>query len=252
MERLASFLPPYVATRTTVHCLIVLLTFLAAIASVSLGFEIAEIRLLTGMRRNLQVADEVFWAHALLREVLSIGLGASAATSALTFIAWLHRVRINARAFGSRRFRYSRVWVPIGFLIPGLNFFRPFQVVSEIWRASDPRAIETPLEWKTARLSPLVPSWWAALVVSVLLQLLVIATIRSAGAAVEVLWTARCLGAAADLATVVAAFSTCLLVTSIERAQTRKWTLLNRSNPGGDPPRDRPQRTRIAPEAVGA
>jgi hypothetical protein len=252
MGRLAGFLPPYVSTRTTVGCLTILLALMAALSSVSLGFEISEIRLLSKIQANLQLDDELVRAHSLVREVLAASSGALAATIALTFIAFLHRSRINARAFGSRRFRFSRVWVLIGFLIPGLNLIRPFQVTSEIWKASDPRATESPVAWKTVRVPRLVSAWWGMLIISVSLELLVIALTNGSGATIESLWTARWVGATAALATAVTAVLTCVLVLGIERAQTQKWSLLNRSiaPPDANRSRTEPAETALGPAAA--
>ena len=56
--------------------------------------------------------------------------------TAVSFLAWIYRAHKNLRALGATDLKYSPGWAIGGFFIPFLNIVRPFQVVSEIWRAS--------------------------------------------------------------------------------------------------------------------
>ena len=143
MERRDRFLPPYISTRFTARLLTILLLLTAAVSGLSAGFEISQIHLLSGVGSYTEVNEETRWAHTFIRNTLLVSRLVLYGAIAVAFIAWLHRCRINVRAFGCRRFRYSRTWAINGFFVPILNFFRPYQVVSEVWRASDPRALET-------------------------------------------------------------------------------------------------------------
>ena len=88
----------------------------------------------------------------------------------VAFVEWLYQSRINLRAFGVRRLRYPRVWAVGGFLVPALNLVRPYQVVREVWQASDPRT-QDPFAWSQLGTGRLLPAWWAATVVWVVLAL---------------------------------------------------------------------------------
>ena len=226
MELQSSFLPPYVPTRSMVRSLTILLLCAAALSSVSAGVEIAEIRLLIGIRNNESLHEATRWAYSLTRNTLLISQLILVSTIAVTFIAWLHRARVNARAFGCRRFRFSRSWAVIGFAIPIVNLFRPLQVVSEVWQASDPRAIETSVDWKSVPVPRLVPTWWGVFLASACLELLGAGLVASAGVTVERIAAARGIAAAADLTWVAAAVLAYLLVSGIDRAQEAKWATL--------------------------
>ena len=227
METRSRFLPPYVSTASMLRYLTILLLFSAALSSVSAGFEIAEIRLLAGIRNSESLSEETRWAYSMTRNTLLISRVTLAATIAVMFVAWLHRARVNARAFGCRRLRFARYWAVIGFAIPIVNLFRPLQVVSEVWQASDPRAIDTSVEWKRVPVPRLVPTWWGVLLASAVLELLAAGLLTSAGVTVERLAAARGIAAMADLTSVTAAVLAYLVVSGIGRAQEAKWAALN-------------------------
>ena len=67
--------------------------------------------------------------------------------TALAFLAWLYRLRVNLRALGVRKPDFARYWSVLGFLIPAVNFVLPYQVMAEVWRASDPSVLDR-FEWK--------------------------------------------------------------------------------------------------------
>jgi hypothetical protein len=210
-----------------VRCLTILLLITAALSSVSAGVEIAEIRALIGLRHSWSLDEAARWAYSLTRNTLLISQLTLVVTIAVTFMLWLYRARVNARAFGCRRFRFSRSWVTIGFFVPIVNLFRPLQVVSEVWQASDPRAIETSVEWMSVPVPRLVPAWWGVLLASIFLEALGAALLASAGVTIERLAAARGIAALADLTWVAAAILAYLLISGIDRAQETKWATLN-------------------------
>ncbi len=226
MNGSVSFLPPYVSTRRTYFILSLLLAVTAGLSAMSAGFEISEIRLLSHVLRNQTVSFEQRWAHGVTRNILLVSRSVVFFATAITFIAWLHRSRINARAFGCRRFRYSRVWAITGFVTPLVNLFRPLQVVSEIWQASDPRAMETTIDWKTAPIPGFVFLWWYMLIACTCLQLMGMGLTSSAGVTLEHIRVARGVTTIADLATGIAAFLGYFVVFGIYTAQQVKWAII--------------------------
>nr|WP_052857383.1 DUF4328 domain-containing protein [Streptomyces sp. SID7805] len=79
--------------------------------------------------------------------------------TAIAFVVWLRRVRLNAEVFVPDGHRRARGWVIGGWLVPGINFWFPKQIADDIWRASRPYAPDgTP---QRASLAP-VTLWWAA------------------------------------------------------------------------------------------
>jgi hypothetical protein len=92
-----------------------------------------------------------------------IGLGETLLTIAIAvvFLVWLYRSYANLAALGVEGLSYSPGWAVGYFFIPILNLFRPYQVVQEIWKGSDPEYESTNAEaWKNAPGSALVAGWW--------------------------------------------------------------------------------------------
>jgi hypothetical protein len=71
----------------------------------------------------------------------------------IVFLMWLWRARINAEQVGGPQSqRRSRGWTIGAWFCPIVNFWFPYQIVSDIWRASDPqRRTDAP---------GLVLGWW--------------------------------------------------------------------------------------------
>ncbi|QFU85407.1 DUF4328 domain-containing protein [Amycolatopsis sp. YIM 10] len=89
--------------------------------------------------------------------------------AACLFLLWSRRARANAEALSPARHRRARGWVIGGWFCPVVNFWFPYQVVSDIEKASRPVArAETDLTHLPA--SPLVGRWWAVLVAGVALD----------------------------------------------------------------------------------
>jgi Domain of unknown function (DUF4328) len=76
------------------------------------------------------------------------------AATGILFLVWLHRARINAER-SSWRQRHARAWVILGWIIPIVNLWIPFQLMGDIWRAGLPPARRTRVAWLPAL-------WWAS------------------------------------------------------------------------------------------
>ncbi|WP_331737266.1 DUF4328 domain-containing protein (plasmid) [Streptomyces sp. NBC_00984] len=78
------------------------------------------------------------------------------AAAGVAFVVWLWRVRINAEVMsGATAHRRSRGWVVGSWFAPVVNMWIPYQVVSDVWRASArQRAVPVTL----------VTTWWALFV----------------------------------------------------------------------------------------
>jgi hypothetical protein len=79
------------------------------------------------------------------------------------FCFWLYRANANARALGAEGMRFSPGWAVGWLFVPIMNFFRPYQVVREIWKASDPHASS---QWDQLPTPALIKTWWATSLLS--------------------------------------------------------------------------------------
>jgi hypothetical protein len=75
--------------------------------------------------------------------------------TAVHFCKWIHRANTNLRGFGAHGLQFTAGWA-VGYLfIPIVNFFRPYQAMSEIWNAS-----RSPQQWQAKPVSNAVGVWW--------------------------------------------------------------------------------------------
>jgi len=81
----------------------------------------------------LQDAVDIENAYAFSDVLDLIGL----LVIAVTWLFWMRRLRENVVALG-RRPEYRPAWIFWGWLTPILNFVRPFQIIRDLWRKSDP------------------------------------------------------------------------------------------------------------------
>ncbi|MEU9040466.1 MULTISPECIES: DUF4328 domain-containing protein [unclassified Kitasatospora] len=100
---------------------------------------------------DLQAADDfssffTFWKGLVL--VVAAGV---------VFLAWLWRARINAESLGGPSSqRRARGWTVGSWITPVANLWIPYQVVTDIWKASAPRR---------SNPGPLLAAWWGAWVI---------------------------------------------------------------------------------------
>ena len=80
---------------------------------------------------------------------------------AIAFLMWLHRVVANSWALGAHNLRFTPGWAVGWWFVPIANWVRPFQVVSEAWRAADSDdALSTAASRGGHRLPAFLWMWW--------------------------------------------------------------------------------------------
>ena len=147
-----NMLPLYFSTRRTARVLGIVFVLAAAIGWIAAGYDLGELRTIHG---GAELAPAAVLAHDLAGERIAAAQIACAVLLAALFVPWLYQARANVRALGARRLRFGREWTYLAFAIPVLNAYRPYQVVSEVWRGSDPASVD-PLGWQRLPTAPLV------------------------------------------------------------------------------------------------
>jgi len=122
--------------RQRAYWAIALLVLIALLSVVSLVANLSERELLQRIKDGDRVTlEEVSANDDRQAAIARLSLTAFVA-SAFTFIFWFFLTYRNLYALGVRGLRYSAKWTWLGFLIPVLNAFRPYQVAKEIWDES--------------------------------------------------------------------------------------------------------------------
>jgi hypothetical protein len=87
--------------------------------------------------------------------------------SGIVFFIWIHRAHRNLPSLYATDLRFTPGWAVGWFFVPIMSLFRPYQVASEIWKASDPKVnITDGTAWKSAATSPIIGWWWAFFLIS--------------------------------------------------------------------------------------
>ncbi|NQT79223.1 MAG: DUF4328 domain-containing protein [Candidatus Aminicenantes bacterium] len=85
------------------------------------------------------------------------------------FILWFYRSHRNLKALGNRHLKYGSGWAIGGFFVPILSFFRPYQVMKEIWIKSNPATnyeVLPGFKGKESKSSTLYGWWWFLFIIS--------------------------------------------------------------------------------------
>ena len=80
-----------------------------------------------------------------------VGLGTD-----VLVLMWIHRANHNARRLGATNMNFTPGWARGWYFIPIAWFWKPYQAMKEVWKASF-----NPARWWEDDVSWLLPVWWA-------------------------------------------------------------------------------------------
>jgi hypothetical protein len=216
-----SMLPAFVSPRFLTLCVAGGMIASTLAAWVAVGVHLAALR-----QYHLQLSGAV--VEVSHRSMLETAVGivgtveaAIFAATAVGFLGWLFRLRVNVRALGVRKPVYGRIWSVLGFLVPVLNFLRPYQVMAEIWRASDPSVLD-PFEWRHVDPPRILALFWSSVVVAATLELMAFGFGLSVGAVEFKALLASGISAVADASAALSATLGFFVVTRLGAAQLAK------------------------------
>jgi Domain of unknown function (DUF4328) len=222
-------LPIYLSTQTSALRLGALLVLAAAVSWIAAGYDLGEVRTLSAIQAGTSLEPAERTAHAHAGFLLTAAQLVCAGLVAAAFVPWLYQSRCNLRALGVRRLRFRREWAYLGFLIPLLNTYRPYQVVSEVWRGSDPGTTD-PLAWQRKATPKWLAAWWGLLLAWLAMELLA-ALILELAAGLPRIQLAHGLRLVADVSAAASASLGYFLVTRVSRAQHEKWRVVGGGTP---------------------
>lgn len=104
-------------------------------------------------------SPEDWTAVAIIRLLAEITV---ALATAILVLTWTHLANYNARQLGAADMRFTPGWAVGWHFIPIAWFWKPYQAMTEIWRAS-----VSPSDWRATPVSPLLHWWWGLWIVTV-------------------------------------------------------------------------------------
>ncbi len=81
--------------------------------------------------------------------------------SAVVFVIWLWRARVNAELLCRAQHTRSRGWVWGGWICPVVLLWFPFQIVRDVWKASHPDVAPDGYNMHLMPFTKVLGLWWA-------------------------------------------------------------------------------------------
>ncbi|MGE7384033.1 DUF4328 domain-containing protein [Streptomyces sp. NPDC004126] len=154
-----------------------------------------------------------------------VGLAASLqwlslVVTAVVFVVWFYRVRVNGQVFRPDAFTLASGWAIGSWFVPLANFFLPYRVAKQTWEAS----VQLAPDGSYRRVSTVpVTSWWLVWALALVLDR-VSGVVYVRAETPESLGAASLLGLVTDLTTVAAAVLAVLFVRKLTALQHLKAT----------------------------
>ncbi|PKT71962.1 hypothetical protein CW362_16195 [Streptomyces populi] len=138
---------------------------------------------------------------------------AALVATAVVYLIWFMRVRVNAEVFNPFGHTYSRSWARWGWFVPFVNLVRPRRIMGEIWDASRPAG-----EPAGQRI---VGVWWAFWILRVAVDRIASSAMNKAETA-DATQDAALQTLFADAVDIVSAALAIVVVVRLTRMQDRK------------------------------
>ncbi|MFF9286563.1 DUF4328 domain-containing protein [Streptomyces griseosporeus] len=158
------------------------------------------------------VIDRADHADALYG-MAGIAQGVALVATAVVYLCWLWRIRVNAEVFDASRHRMKRGWTIGAWFCPVVNLWFPRRVVADIWDAS--------ARWGSRPGHTPVNAWWTLWLLSVVVDQYAARSYRQAETAEE-LRKASTTMLFSDCLDIAAAVLAIVVVVLLTRMQERK------------------------------
>lgn len=122
---------------------------------------VAQLVVLTWIGAGQEPSEAVIEANDSVYQVVGLLQFALLLVGAVAFIHWLRLVYANLTALGHPDLRFHRGWAIFGWFVPIISFFRPKQIVNDVWRGSDPIGSSGGEETWREPVPALFGLWWA-------------------------------------------------------------------------------------------
>ena len=184
------------------------------LAVVSIGSGLAEIELIQRMERGESITIEAATANDNRQAVVAFIYFITYLALAVAFLKWIYRAAENLAVIHPAEQLVSPGWAVGWWFIPIANLWKPYQVMTAIWKGSDPNSSPAPR---------IILIWWCVWLLSDLMALISDISINFDDLAIEELIRFGQLGVVADALSIVAAVLLFYLVRRIGINQTEKY-----------------------------
>lgn len=98
--------------------------------------------------------------------------------AAVAFSMWTYRAARNAKFLGAENYTVSPGWAVGYYYVPIVSLWRPYQLITETWKASDPDGSNDYGVWSSTRVPGWILAWWLTWIASGVLDRLAAKQLR--------------------------------------------------------------------------
>lgn len=135
----------------------------ALLATAALWSSWQQVQLIEEVARGTNISDTDLTANDSRQQMFGIVQLSLGLVSAVVFLMWTNAHTKRLIELGVADMRYAPKWSVWGFIVPIINLFRPYQVMSELWKASD--LMPGPDDPWVKKPTPLIVNLWFAILV---------------------------------------------------------------------------------------
>lgn len=176
-----------------------------------------------------EVTSEEVEAHEIRFEGIGLSYQIVSIVLIISFLMWIYRAHSNLMALGAGGLKYSPGWAVGWYFVPFMNLVRPYKVMSELWRASDPSIDSREvLSWKNQWEDPLVLLWWISFMGGNVLGKI---SESMSGDSLGSIYQSNGMMMASNGVHIFAAIMAILIIKTINKRQTEKYRRVTESRP---------------------
>jgi hypothetical protein len=120
-----------------------------------------QLQLVQDLARGANISDATIEANDARQQLFALAQLGLGLVSAIVFLSWMAALTKRLIDLGVTDMRYAPKWAVLGFVIPVLNLFRPYQVMSELWKASE--VVPGPDDPLAKKPTPMIVNLWFGL-----------------------------------------------------------------------------------------
>ena len=126
-----------------------------------IAVDVGQFELCANQIHGNSVSAQEFESNSRRHSGIALAMIAQSATLVVTFFMWIYRAHTNLPALRATGLEYSAKGAIGWYFAPVFNWFRPYQVMREIYNASDPNdAPNGGDDWRHYKSPALLKLWW--------------------------------------------------------------------------------------------
>ncbi len=153
-------------------------TAAAVLIGLSVGFSVITVGMTTAMGKPTAEAGLLYLG---IMGLFGIGTQLTSLGGGVLFLVWMHQASKNAHSLRGQALTTSPGWAVGWWFIPIASMWKPYQALTEIWRASDPDVAVGDESWRSRAVPGTFPLWWALYLVSGVVSLVGVGITAFAG-----------------------------------------------------------------------